>query len=448
MSQRVLDTWSFRRLSVAGVGLGLITFATFLGLLAAHGYAALLIAALVLCLLVAWAAPRPWAIPVVMLGVLLVPSAAFPQSTFHGIPLQTGLALVTFCATFALWWQRKAHAATAPLSGYSLASLLLLVVVSVVQLGVSRYAQIRPVYQFPLFWASGFLLGSMIAADLRIADRVGLLALPLAILAIFESATGKPSLWSDLVGATIFDNTSAQSADRAASTFGHPLVAGTALVILAFLVLVKPGSRRVLLFSLIVAGAVATVSRSALIGLAAGLLTHFIGTHRQRSQIVGAIAATTIIGVLIISFVPALHASFEVRVLGASTQSEGIRLNSLQELRTSFARSDKELWLGRGLGGSTLYLGDTRGALGFGTYDNQYVTSLYDSGLVTVFVSIGLILVGIIRARPRAAMVAPLAAAAASFFFFEGLYWPVTALLFWMAVGLATARTVPKRGTN
>ncbi len=275
-------------------------------------------------------------------------------------------------------------------------------------------------------------------SDLRIADSIGLVVLPLAILAIIESALVKPTLYSDLVGANGFDYVSGE--DRVASTFGHPLTAGTALIIIAFLVLAKPGPRSAILFSLIAAGAIVTVSRSALVGLAGGALTYLIGSHRQRSQIVGAIAVTALIGWLLVSLVPAFHTSFDSRVLHASAQSEKIRLNSLQEVRTAFSQNKRELWLGRGLEGSNSYLAQTRTAqYGFGNYDNEYVTALFDSGLPVVLAAVALILLGVIRARPGARLLAPLVAAAAAMFFFSVLYWPVTALLFWMAVGLATA---------
>lgn len=434
ISQHIINAWSSRRMSVLIGWLGLVVIAMCFGLLTSHGYAAALIVAFLLCGLVVWAVSRPIAVPVVMLGVVLIPTPAFPHSTVHGIPLQTSLAVITFCAALALWYHRRARGETAPISRYALSGLLILIMASIAQLGISRYAQIRPVYQFPPFWISGLLLGSILAADLRIADRVGLLALPLAILAIFELAIGKPNLWSDLVGANIFDNASA----RAASTFGHPLVAGTALIIIAFITLSRPGQRSAILFPFIVGGAVATVSRSALVGLAAGLLTHFIGNYRRPSQIIGAVAIAAIIGWLTISLVPDLQTSFESRVLSASTQNEGIRLNSLKELSISFSQSNKELWLGRGLEGSKNYLSRTGGNLGSGTYDNQYITSLYDNGLPVVLVVFGLIVLGVIRARPAARVLAPLIAAAATFFFFEGLYWPITGLLFGMAVGLAT----------
>jgi len=90
-----------------------------------------------------------------------------------------------------------------------------------------------------------------------------------------------------------------------------------------------------------------------------------------------------------------------------------------------------------------MYLTRTGENLGFGTYDNQYVTSIFDSGLVVILLVVGLIVAGVIRERPNASMLAPLVVSAATMFFFEGLYWPITGLLFWMTVGLASA---PKSG--
>jgi hypothetical protein len=409
-----------------------------LGLLASRGYALFLIAVFLLCGLAVWAGPRRAAVPAIMLGVLLIPTNAFPSDRIHGIPVYAPLAFTTLGAVLALWLYMRATGVGPSLSAYSLGSLVILIVSFIAQLAISRYASIVPLYQLIPFWISGLLLGSILASDLRIADGIGLVVLPLAILAIVESAIVKPTLYSDLIGANGFDYVS--SGDRVASTFGHPLTAGAALIVLAFLVLSKPGPRNAILFSLITAGAIVTVSRSALVGLAGGALTYFIGSHRQRSQIVGAIAVTALIGWLLISLVPAFHASFDSRVLHANTQSEKIRLSSLQEVRSAFSQNKQELWLGRGLEGSNNYLSQTRTAqYGFGNYDNEYVTALFDSGLPVLLAVVGLIVFGVIRARPGARLLAPLVAVAAAMFFFSVLYWPVTALLFWMAVGLATA---------
>lgn len=438
------------RLVTVTCWLGVAILAICLGLLASESYAPLLIAIFLICGILVWVPPRPAAVPVIMLGVVLLPTPAIVAARVHGIPLATSLGVVTVFAALALWWHRRTRGATAALSSYSVASLLILVTVSIAQLGISHYAELRPVYQLPMFWLSGLLLGSLLASDLRIADRVGLLALPLAMLAIVESVLGKPNLWSNLLSATAFNSISSQGGIvRPDSTFGHPLVAGTALIIMAFLLLIQPGRGRAILFSLIVAGAVVTVSRSALVGLAAGLLTHLLGRQsRQRSQMVGAMAVTVAISWFMISVVPALHTAFESRVFGndvatASARlanNESIRLNSLQTLEANLSQADSELFIGRGLEGSMNYLAQTGGNLGFAVYDNQYVASFYDSGLVAVLAVIGLVILGVIRARPSARRLAPLVAAAAAMFFFEGLYWPVTGLLFWMTVGLATSR--------
>jgi hypothetical protein len=309
-----------------------------------------------------------------------------------------------------------------------------------VQLAFSPYAHAQPIYHLALFWIAGLLLGSTVAGDLRMADRLGLLALPLAVLAIIEFATNSPNLWSDVVGANGFDTVATAGGSlRASSTFGHPLVAGTALIVMGFIVLIRPGRKRTVLFSLIVAGAVVTVSRSALVGLAAGLLVYFVSGHRQRSQVIAAAATTAVIGGLMITLIPALDTSVNSRILGATTQTQRIRLNSLQSVTDSVSQGSPELILGRGLEGSLTYLAQTGGNIGFGVYDNQYVTSLYDDGLAILLIVAGLIIAGIIRARPGARSLAPLAASAATMFFFEGLYWPITGLLFWMTVGLATS---------
>jgi len=436
-------TLSSRERAAALAGwLGLIVLAVCFGLLASHGYATVLIVAVLLCGLATWAAARPAAVPVILLGVVLIPAPAFAAGA-TSIPVETALAAVTVCAATALWWNRKARGHPVHLSSYAVASMVIIIVASIAQLGASKYAELRPIYQLVPFWISGLLLGSILASDRRIADRIGLLAAPVAVLAIVESAIGKPNVWSDLIGADGYDRASAlEGGDRAVSTFGHPLVAGTALVIFAFLVLARPGPRQNAVFAVIIAGALVTVSRSALVGLGAGALTYFMGAQRQRAQIIQAIGLTAVIGWLVIAQVPAFHASFESRVLGASLQSEAIRLNSLTDLKASLARGDQELWLGRGLGGSILYLGETGGNLGFSTYDNQYVTSFYDSGVLVVLAAIGFIVFGVVRRRPRAALVAPLVASAATMFFFEGLYWPATGLLFWMTVGLATTAAV------
>jgi hypothetical protein len=356
-----------------------------------------------------------------------------------GVPAALALGVVTVGAAILVWWHHKPRDGSPSLSPYPVVALAILIVVSFAQLAISSYAQVAPIYHVALFWIAGLLLGSTLARDPRVTDRLGVLALALAIVALVEFVINQPNLWNDVVGATGFNAVGPSDGElRASSTFGHPLVAGTALIVMGFIVLTRPGRKRTILFALIVAGAVATVSRSALVGVGAGLLTHLALGHHERSRIVGAIAATVVIGWLTIALVPALNTSFTTRVFGANHESQRIRLNSLHSLKESISHGDRELITGRGLGGSQIYLAQTNGNFGFGVYDNQYVTSLYDTGVVVVLVIAGLIIAGIIRARPSGRTLAPLVAVAAAMFFFEGLYWPVTGLLFWMSVGLAT----------
>jgi hypothetical protein len=427
------------------VGLGLGTVAIGFGLLASLGHGLLVIALCLICGALAWAGPKPAALSATMLGVMLLPTPAMNLEEFHGIPLSTILGIATLCATLALWWHRNAVGARHPtVSSCALASWLLLVVASVVQLGISKYADPRPILQVSTFWLAGLLLGSLLASDHRTLDGLRLLALTLASFAVIEFVLGRPNLWGNVVGANEYASIAAFGGHlRATSTFGHPLVAGAALIVLAFLVLLPRGRKSSILFALIVAGAVVTVSRSALVGLAAGLLAHFASGQHRRAAILGATVVTIAISWLMITLLPTLSISFASRVLGAPLQGESIRLNSLHILAGGLSQGNAELMLGRGIGGSISYLAQTGGNLGFSTYDNQYITSIYDSGLLVVLSGIGLIVLAIARRRPGWTTLAPLSASAATMFFFEGLYWPVTGLLFWMTVGLATAPNVP-----
>lgn len=427
------------RLRLPGIA-GALFVAALLGLLAAKGYGLAAIAILVVGGTLLWVLARPTAPLVLAVGVFLLPTPAMGISRVYGVPLTTTLAMVTLVASLAIWYHQKARGLHLAVNRLAIGALAVFVLAALAQLAISRYAALKPVYQFTPFWLAGLLLGSVLAADRRLLDHVGLLAVPLALLAVGEFALGKPNLWGDLVGAHGYDNV-AQSAGtlRATSTFGHPVVAGAALIVMAFVFLARSRSSGTILFSIIVAGAVATVSRSALVGLGVGLLAQFLGTHRQRLHVMGALGAVVVLVWLMVALIPPLNTAFNNRVLGASTRTERIRLNSLQTLKEGVSSGDSTLLAGRGLGGSIQYLSETGGNLGFSTYDNQYVTSLYDSGFLVVLAGFGLIVIAVARNRPGWRVVAPLAAAAATMFFFEGLYWPVTGLLFWLAVGLATA---------
>lgn len=422
---------------IGWAGLGLTICG--LGLLAAKGLGLILIVAILLCGALVWIAPRPVAFAAILVGVCALPSSGMSSTKVHGIPIVTSLGLATFCATVALWWYQRGRL-NQRLNRYAAAALLLLVIAGIAQLSFARWAATQSVYQLFLLWASGLLLGTMLASDKRMVNSVALLAVPLALLAIIETVLRQPNLWSDLVGASHFDYIAHPGGHiRTSSTFGQPVVAGTALVTMAFIVLCGTARYRALWFAVIVAGALTTVSRSAILGLAVGLFVYFLASRRKRLQVVGAIAMTLAVGWLMISQVPSLKTSFEARVLTQNVQGQEKRLNSLGIIRTAFTDNNQELNIGRGLGGSRRYLEQTGENLGLNTYDNQYMTSSYDSGMFIVLIAVGLIIAAVFRARPDTRRLAPLVISATTFFFFDGLYWNSTGLLFWLTVGLATA---------
>jgi hypothetical protein len=432
------------RLTGLPLAIGIGVAALGIGLLVSIGAGLPMVGLFILAGFVTWAAPRPAALAAVLLGIAIIPTPALAEDKFHGVPAETLLDIVTLCGAAVLWWDRSKRAARPKISPYALGALMLIIVAAIVQLGTSKYSDVKPVYQLGTAWLAGLLLGSILAADSRMLRSVGVLAAPLAVLSVLEYAAGKPNLWGQFTGANEFASLATSGGDlRSTSTFGHPLVAGASLVVLAFMVIVKPSRRSSILFAVILAGAIVTVSRSALIGLAVGGLIYFLGGRRRRSAIFGAVATTAVVTWLLLTLIPSLATSIESRVLDASTRTQSIRLNSLHTLGESISDGNSEIITGRGIDGSLSYLSVSGGNLGFVTYDNQYVTSIYDSGILVVIAAFGLIALALARARPSARLVAPLAACAATMFFFEGLYWPITGLLFWMSVGLATAPRPP-----
>jgi hypothetical protein len=427
--------------------LALATAAVGLGLMVSRGHGLVFLALLLLFVVFASPIQKPAASTIILVGVVLLPTPAIAASRFHGIPPTTALGVVTFGASALLWSHQRLRVPNLTLSPYAGLGLLVILAAATLQLVFSRYAQPVNSYQLSLFWAAGLLLGSVLASDRRTTGQVGLLALPLALLALVELALNRPNLWGDIVGAHLYESTATYGNQlRATSTFGHPVVAGVALIIMAFVAFTYPSRFRTLLFSVIVAGAVATVSRSALVGLAVGLLVCFAGARHRRVQTIASVFATAAMVWLVINLIPALRTSFTARVQGSSTHAERVRLNSLHTLEASLAHGEAAVFTGRGLGGSIDYLAQTGGNLGFAVYDNQYVTSIYDSGILVVLLVTCLIVAGIRRARPGWRLLSPLAASVAAFFFFDGLYWPVTGFLFWLTVGLATTRRAAPEG--
>jgi hypothetical protein len=410
------------------------------GYIATHDLALPIIGLVVIVGGVLWAIPRPAAILLVLAGVVLVPTPAIKTVDIHGIPLQTTLGVVTLLATLWLWRRQKVRGADVSLNPTIVVALLLILVAGMVQLMFSEYAEARPLYQFSFFWISGLFLGSIVASDRRMLDYIGRLGLALSFFAIVEFVINKPNLWGKVIGAQNFEDiTTLGPVNRATSTLGHPLVAGTVLITFAFLALASNNRRNAASFAFITAGALVTGSRSAIVGLAVGLIALLLSGHLRLSRKLAIIVATVAIGWIMIASIPALNSAFNSRVLHANSKEERIRLNSLQTLKSSFDRGDLTLLTGRGLQGSQNYLKHSGGNLGFPVYDNQYVTSIYDSGGLVFGILVILIVIGVVRTRPGWQLAAPLLVSASTLTFFEGLYWPIVGVLFWLTVGLASA---------
>ena len=304
------------------------------GYLASRNLALPVIGLVVLIGVVIWAISKPAAILLVLAGVVLIPTPAMQTANVHGIHLETGLGIITASAALWLWSRQRARGANVALNPAVTAALVIILVAGVCQLIFSQYAEIRPLYQCSLFWLSGLLLGSVVANDRRMLGYLAYLGLGLTLFTIFEFLLGQPNLWGRVIGAQNFELTATLGGiNRATATFGHPLVAGIVLVTLAFLALLSGRRGSTVMFGLIVAGALATGSRSAFVGFGVGLMALVLSGQRRPSQKLAIVGTTIVLGWIMIASIPALNNALSSRVLHANSKEDNIRFNSLQTLK-------------------------------------------------------------------------------------------------------------------
>ena len=105
---------------------------------------------------------------------------------------------------------------------------------------------------------------------------------------------------------------------------------------------------------------------------------------------------------------------------------------------------------GHGFGTTALAFQASGGIGGVDTYDNQFVDTAFDLGVIPLLAAIALLLDGALKAQAdRRARFLPVAAgAAAMLLFFDGLGWPSYAVLFWLVIGALTGRRVSHLGLS
>ena len=205
-----------------------------------------------------------------------------------------------------------------------------------------------------IFCAAGLILGACVAQSDRAFLALALFMAPLALLAVAEIA-GFHNPWPALVHSTQYVRLSdVAGAQRAQSMFGHPLIAGGIFAVMSALVVARPTTRfRLPLAALLAAGALATVSRSAILGLAAAAAVMIVlSSQHSRLRSISTIAVVVAVGWTLVTTIPALHDSFIARVGNANAANQDVRTYAISRVSHDLSSDPGGLLIGGGIGES------------------------------------------------------------------------------------------------
>jgi hypothetical protein len=392
--------------------------------------AGLLLAALLLGTICVLALRGPWVAAVGLLPVFLLPYTAMSNQYPHGLHVVPLLMLFVLGYGAAAWSVAPRHRVRA--SAPALVAVGVFALSGGVAEWIARGVPKDTAYTTGL-WLGGLLLGCASSTfGEQAVTRLALCMTPLALVALFE-AFERRNVWSSAVGPLLYEDS---FPFRATSTFGHPLVAGTAFVIVALMVLSARHPLSPILAALLILGAGATLSRSPVLGVAVGVVVLLLQRRRTRLRVFASIVVVAIGLVIALDVAPGIAGSARARLFGAE-KSKTVRLQSLHGFGDMVRTRPENLLLPQDRNRTSTNA--VQGSL----VDDQYVALVYDYGLLAVLAAAAaLVAAGRGRLRSSGGTLAAIVGALTMFAFFEGLYWPSTATLFWFAVGFTTTRRV------
>lgn len=306
-----------------------------------------------------------------------------------------------------------------------------------------------------LSWAGILLIANDGAADrerlLTLLRRTALIGGLMASLGLVQFWSGQSLVSSIYIpGLTLdsgFDNVQSRGGfTRAAATASHPLEYGTVLCMslpiaigLAINDVHRGSLARWFPVAAISAAAVLSVSRSALVGVVAGVAILAVSWSRP-ARIRAAIVAVVAVIVTYL-FIPGMVGTIRGLFVGLGEDTSAASRTSSYSVALEMAGRTSPV--GRGFG---TFLPDYR------ILDNQYLGLLIEIGTIGLLAFLGMILAGLLCclfARRRLsdslmrhlsyAMFASLAAGTVTFAFFDALTFPIAADLMFFLLGLSGA---------
>lgn len=419
--------------------LACILLGVLLGWATYQGLATDLIAIGILASLPVLVARTRWAATFALAPVLLYPVAGLNHPTlFHGTLNVKPVMAIYLLATVA--WMYVARNRSTRINYLGLSIPLIILASGLLESAHSGNGTSGPTVTLAVFWLSAFSLGSLLADDLDQFATLGLCALPLAGLAIWQAATGN-NPYQDMIGSLHFAGAvNYGGLQRATSTFGEPLVAGASLTVLAFMALMGRKRLSVIAVPFVILGALVTVSRSALLGACLGFMVAGLQRSNRGKTV---ILLSLLISAVVIAAValPRFAASVEGRVFSQS-YTQVARTTGPQRLVSDLSTHPLSFALGNGIGSTSRELAAVGGVGGVNTYDNQFIDSVFDIGFVPFLLAALLLGCAILGATParRGVFLPAVVASIGMLAFFDGLGWPSFAVLFWFLIGAITAR--------
>jgi hypothetical protein len=428
-------------LSSTAVRAGCILVGALLGWATYRGLAADLIAVAILAAVPIAAARTRWAAAIALAPVLIYPVAGLNHPTLLHGTLNVKPVLAIYLLVTAMWMYAARDRST-QVNHLALAVPLVVLTAGLLESIHSGNGTSGPTITLAVYWLSAFSIGSLMAGDLDQFTTLGLCALPLAALALWQTATGD-NPYQDMIGSLHFAGAvNYGGLQRATSSFGEPLVAGASLTVLAFMAAVGRRRLSVLAASFVLLGALITVSRSALLG---ALLGFGVAGMQRSDRRKAVISVVLMIGAVVIAAValPRFTASIEGRVLN-HPYTQVARTSGPQRLSSELSTHPLALAFGNGLGSTSRELAKSGGVGGVDTYDNQFIDSIFDIGFVPVLLAALMLGCAILGATPsrRRVFLPAVVASIGMLAFFDGLGWPSFAVLFWFLIGAITARDI------
>jgi hypothetical protein len=379
-------------------------------------------------------------------ALCLAPGFLLPVTVMTSLPA-TGslqwrfiLAVVSAVLATAYWHQ---GAGRPELNRWTLSAAGFLGIALLV-LGERTHTSLQESASLPLFAYSGLVVGQCVRGSIAMR-AIAILAIPLATLAILE-AFGLEHVWSSALHASAYSALSEEpEAARSTSSFGHPLIAGACLMAVGLFLMSIRERLTSLAGVLCILAAVTTVSRSSLLGGAAGLILFALQIRGHRVRTFTILILLLLSLGAVVSSVPALRRSVEKRVTGLNqgqlARDESVRTNSLSIIKHEVNADPNRLLIGGGVGYSIKLLAARGGNVaGYDIFDNEYITMMYDGGLFVVLIVFGLLITATVKSSrvARGRGLPALIVVVVVMYFVDGMEWPSLSLVTWMAIGYFT----------